>query len=94
MFKTEWGIDFLDAEGNEIEERPYFGYIAREEAWDELQKDKRSVSEGGPWPDGAENIRAWSREVPLILGVDYGPGHIKNRFGGMRVPKGAYQFRG
>lgn len=92
--RTEWGIDFLDKDGELIEERPYANYVAREEAWKELQTDKRTVEEGGPWPEGAEGIRAWSRQVKLVYGVDYGPGSIKRRFGGGRVPKGAYQFRG
>jgi hypothetical protein len=94
MFKTQYFITFMDAENNELEERSFINWISREEAWDNLQADERSVEEGGPWPVGAENVRAHSREIETVRGVDYGPGHIKARFGGMRVPRGAYQFRG
>lgn len=94
MFRDEYLITFLNADGNEMETRTFPNWITREETWDLLEADPRTVDEGGPWPDGAENIRAHSRPVKLVSGVDYGPGHIKARFGGMRVPKGASQFRG
>lgn len=94
MYRTQFFITFLDANGNELEERPFLNYITREEAWDKLQADERTVEEGGPWPVGAENVRAHSREVKAVCGVDYGPGSAKLRFGGSRVPRGAHQFRG
>lgn len=94
MYRTQFFITFLDADGNELEEKSFPNYITREEAWDALQADDRTVEEGGPWPMGAENIRAHSREVKTVYGVDYGPGSAQLRFSGGRVPRGAYQFRG
>ena len=94
MFRDEYLITFMDADGNELETRAFPNWITREEAWEELDKDSRTVADGGPWPVGAENIRSHSRPVKLVSGVDFGPGSAKVRFGGGRAPRGAYQFRG
>ena len=94
MFQTQYFITFLDADDNELEEKPFPNWIAREEAWDKLQADDRTVEEGGPWPVGAAKVRSHSRDVKATYGVDYGPGSAKLRFGGNRVPRGAHQFRG
>ncbi len=32
------------------------------------------------------------RDRQPIYGIDYGAGHIKRRFGGMRVPRSTYRF--
>ena len=94
MFQTQYFITFLDADGNELEEKPFPNFITREEAWDKIQADDRSVEEGGPWPAGATKVRAHARQVKAIYGVDYCPGSTELRFGGARVPRGAHQFRG
>ena len=94
MYRTQYLITFYDAAENEVEERPYPNWITREEAWDALQADARTVEEGGPWPVGAERVRTHERVTQLIRGVDYGPGSQKARFGGSRVPRGVSQFRG
>lgn len=45
-------------------------------------------------PPGCQSIALKIITIPPAQGIDYGTGSQRRRFGGMRVPRGAYQFRG
>jgi hypothetical protein len=91
----EYGIDFIDAGGVEIDSMVFATETAREEFWHELAA-LDDFAKHADVPAGTERITAWSRKTfrRPIYGVDYGPGSQKHRFGGGYVPRSAYQFGG
>lgn len=96
--RTQYGIDFIAADGSLIEERAFDSKEAREAYWDKIDAEWWPEEDSYPadFPRNTDRVSGWERQVKTLprLGIDYGPGSQVARFGGMRVPRGAYQFRG
>lgn len=90
ILETLYYIEFIDKDDQIVgtlqlpkEERDALALI-----WSYGDDDER-------FPETAVTARTYyrQREQP-VYGIDYGPGSIKRRFGGGRVPSGARQFSG
>lgn len=89
MAYKQYGVDFYDKDKNTVKEMVFDSEAARDAFYFNLEKN---MNDDTIWPETAVGATAWSREI-RIPGIDYGRGHIKARFPGQRVPKGAYQWR-
>lgn len=89
---TQYGIDFFDADDALISEVVFADQASRDAQMAALGADDNHPA----WPGTAVRLVEWRRDVtrPAVRGIDYGPGSVKARFGGGRVPRGAYEFRG
>ncbi len=85
----EYGIDFYDKNDVLIEERTFNSEDDRDATVKDLEDDDHAA-----WPKAAIRSQPWQRKKyrAAIYGVDYGPGSVKQRFSGMRVPRSAYRF--
>lgn len=84
LILVNYTVKFLDGDGALINE-----VIAQTEA----QVNAICTNEDS-WPANAEFVQTAPVYRRPIMGIDYGSGSVKNRFGGGYVPRGAYQFRG
>ncbi len=88
----EYGFDFLDGNGESVEEK-VFSTIEECVALHDALDDPYHPA----WPETAASVsETWQRAKYRhpVCGVDYGPGSIKRRFGGGYVPRSTYQYHG
>ncbi|MCB0080219.1 MAG: hypothetical protein KDE47_04790, partial [Caldilineaceae bacterium] len=88
----EYGIDFYGQDDELLKDMSFDSEEERDALYDALGEDEHHPE----WPDDAVRISGWSRDIyrQPILGIDYGPGHLKYRFGGGYVPRSTYQYHG
>lgn len=89
MAYTQYGVDFYDEKKATIKEVVFDSETDRSTFVFSLFE---KLDDNTVWPETAVGVTTWERKV-LVEGIDYGRGHIKARFPGQRVPKGAYQWR-
>ena len=84
-------LEFIDGDEKLLESVDFESEQALDRALIALEEDENHPL----WPEGSVRVqnRVTAVTRPAIRGVDFGTGSQKRRFGGGRVPRGAYQYK-